>query len=78
MMVPAPRTPGTGNTGSAFVPDAFPSLANSDRRLVFFSFDKVLYDIDPSTTASTASPPPPGKYFYLAAYQVKTWVLVHL
>ena len=42
MMVPAPRTPGTGNTGSVFVPDAFPSLANSDRRLVFIGFDNVL------------------------------------
>ena len=31
MMVPAPRMPGTGNTGSAFVPDTFPSLANSRR-----------------------------------------------
>ena len=44
-MVPAPRTPGTGNTGSAFVPDASPSLASSDRRLVFICLDNVFFGI---------------------------------
>ena len=45
MMVPAPRTPGTGNTGSAFVPDTFSSLASSVRCLVFIGFDMVFFGI---------------------------------
>jgi hypothetical protein len=43
-------------SGRAFVPDTFPSLANSVQRLIFIGFNNIFFGIDYfSMTASTAS-----------------------
>ena len=39
---PCPRSRGTGNNRTCFVPDVSSSLASSDWRLVFIGFDNVL------------------------------------
>jgi hypothetical protein len=56
MMVPILARPVLATLVRAFVPDASPGLASSDRRLVFIGIDNVFFGIDSPTTASTASP----------------------
>ena len=55
MMVPAPARLVLAIPARAFIPDEFPSLASSDRCLVFIG-DNVWASTPSSTTASTASP----------------------
>jgi hypothetical protein len=50
MIVPTPGRPVLATPGHAFVPDAFPSLANSAKCLVFIGFDNVFFGIDTSPT----------------------------